>query len=63
MVEAIDSATGEQTRRNRQVIEAVSQIRHIAEANSGRAVELDQVVDALSLQAAELTREMGAFKA
>jgi len=48
--------------RSRQVVTAVAQIRQIAENNSLRTGELDQVVEDLSKQTATLEDEVGAFK-
>jgi methyl-accepting chemotaxis protein len=62
MIERIDEATREQNQRSRQVLEAVSSIRMIAEGNAGRTAELDLVVESLSLQTSTLEEEVGAFR-
>ena len=62
MIERIDAATREQTSRTRQVVEAVSCLREIAENNAQRSAELDHVVDMLTRQTAALGEEVGAFK-
>ena len=54
--------TQEQTVNSRQVVEAVSKIREVAESNSSRTAELDAVVETLSEQAAVLEKEVGAFR-
>jgi methyl-accepting chemotaxis protein len=63
MIERIDEATREQTQRSRQVVEAVSSIRQIAENTASRTAEMDQVVEILARQTAALEGEVGAFKA
>jgi methyl-accepting chemotaxis protein len=62
MIERIDEATREQNQRSRQVLEAVSSIRNIAEGNASRTAELDQVVESLSRQTSSLEAEVGAFR-
>ncbi len=62
MIERIDEATREQTQRSRQVVEAFAKIRQIADENSGRTAELDQVVEILAKQITALEEEVGAFK-
>jgi methyl-accepting chemotaxis protein len=62
MIERIDEATREQNQRSRQVLEAVSSIRNIAEGNAGRTAELDLVVESLSRQTSTLEEEVGAFR-
>lgn len=63
MIEVIDSATQGQMQRSKQVVAAVAQIRQVAENNSLRTSELDQVVEDLSRQTQTLEDEVGAFKA
>jgi methyl-accepting chemotaxis protein len=63
MIEVIDSATQGQIQRSKQVVAAVAQIRQVAENNSLRTSELDQVVEDLSRQTQTLENEVGAFKA
>ena len=48
---------------NTKVVTAVAQVRQVAESNSLRTGELDQVVEDLSQQTAALEDEVGAFKA
>jgi len=62
MIERIDEATREQSQRSRQVVEAVSSIRGIAENNLSRTSEFDQVIEALKSQTKTLENEVGAFK-
>jgi len=61
-IERIDEATREQTVRARQAVEAISKIREIADGNTLRSNELDQIVELLSGQTTALEREVGAFK-
>jgi methyl-accepting chemotaxis protein len=63
MIERIDEATRQQTEKIRQVLQAVSSLRSVAENNALRASELDQVVDTLTQQTAALGEEVGAFRA
>lgn len=62
MIENINDAVRAQSDRSNQVVEAVSQIRRIAEDNIVLNRELDGVVEALSEHAQTLKEEMGAFK-
>jgi methyl-accepting chemotaxis protein len=62
-IERIDHATQEQTVRARQAVEAISKIREIADGNTLRSNELDQIVDLLSRQTSALEQEVKTFKA
>jgi len=62
MMQQIDHASKEQSERSKQVVEAVSEIRRVAENNAARTAELDQVVEKLAAQATVLDREIGSFR-
>jgi methyl-accepting chemotaxis protein len=62
MIEQINGATHSQNERSQQVLKLFSELREIAEANSQRTRELDEVVETLTRQTAALEEEMGAFK-
>jgi methyl-accepting chemotaxis protein len=62
MIEQINSATHSQTARSREVLELFSELRKIAEENSQRTRELDEVVETLTRQTAVLDEGMGAFR-
>jgi methyl-accepting chemotaxis protein len=62
MMQQIDHASKEQSERSKQVVEAVSEIRRVAEGNATRTTELDQVVEKLAAQATVLDREIGSFR-
>ncbi len=62
MLQQIDQASKDQSKRSRQVVEAISAIRKIAEDNSARTIELDNVVNNLAEQAEVLEDEIGSFK-
>jgi methyl-accepting chemotaxis protein len=62
MIENINHAVHEQKQRSRQVVQAVSQAREVADGNVALTRELDAVVEGLSLHARTLKEEMGAFK-
>ncbi len=62
MMEQINHSSKEQSERSRKVVEAVSEIRMVAEANDLRTSELDQIVEDLSAQGSVLEKEIGSFK-
>jgi len=62
-IEKIDEATQEQTVRARQAVEAIVKIREIADGNTLRSKELDQIVELLSRQTTALEQEVKTFKA
>jgi methyl-accepting chemotaxis protein len=62
MLQQIEQASKDQSTRSRQVVEAVSAVRKVAENNALRTAELDKVVENLAEQANVLEREIGSFK-
>ena len=62
-IEKINETIREQSLRARQAVEAISAIREIADDNTLRSNELDQVVELLSKLTSVLEQEVGTFKA
>ena len=62
MMQQIDKSSQEQSSRSRQMVEAISEIRKVAENNAARTAELDQVVERLATQATVLDKEIGSFR-
>jgi methyl-accepting chemotaxis protein len=62
MMQQIDRSSQEQSTRSRQMVEAISEIRKVAESNAARTAELDQVVERLASQATVLDKEIGSFR-
>jgi len=62
MMQQIDRSSQEQSSRSRQMVEAISEIRKVAEGNATRTAELDQVVERLAAQATVLDKEIGSFR-
>jgi len=62
MMQQIDQSSQEQSTRSRQMVEAISEIRKVAENNATRTAELDQVVERLATQATVLDKEIGSFR-
>jgi len=62
MMQQIDQASKDQSERSRQVVDAVSAVRKVAEENAARTSELDKVVENLAEQANVLEKEIGSFK-
>ena len=62
MMQQIDRSSQEQSSRSRQMVEAISEIRKVAESNASRTAELDQVVERLASQATVLDKEIGSFR-
>ncbi len=62
MLQQIDAASKEQSDRSRQVVEAASAVRKVAEENAARTTELDKVVEDLAKQSDILDKQIGSFK-
>ena len=62
MLQQIDQSSKQQSERSRQVVEAVSEIRKVAESNAERTKELDTIVENLAEQASVLDKQIGSFK-
>lgn len=62
MIERISQAIHEQTLQSQTVLQAVGQVREVAENNDLRSRELDRVVEELALQTDALEQQVGAFQ-
>ena len=62
MLQQIDAASKEQSERSRQVVEAASAVRKVADENASRTTELDKVVEDLATQSDILEKQIGSFK-
>jgi methyl-accepting chemotaxis protein len=62
MLQQIDQSSKDQSVRSRQLVEAASAVRKVAEENAVRTTELDKVVENLAEQSDVLEKQIGSFK-
>ena len=62
MLQQIEQASKDQSERSRQVVDAASAVRKVAEETATRTTELDKVVDNLAEQSDILEKQIGSFK-